>query len=73
MQIFLITFSIIVLIIVILVGSSLIWKRLNRFNQQLFKRAWDHERFLMEIHSECNEEVQSKIESYLNSIKPLED
>ena len=71
MQIFLITFSIIVLIIVILAVSSLVWKRLNRFNQQLFNRAWDHERFLMKIYPDCSEVVQNKIESYLNSIKPL--
>ena len=70
--IIIITFLAILLVIGVLKAWSSVWKRLNSYNQQLLKRTWEHEKFLMQIYEDCPPEIQSKIESYLNAVKPLE-
>lgn len=40
-------------------------------NIKLFARTWKHERFLMEIYSDCPKDVQEKIEKYMNEVESL--
>jgi hypothetical protein len=49
----------------------ILWKRMNKFNQSLFERCWEHEKFLMTIYDRCDEQIQEEIEKYLNNVPPL--
>lgn len=46
--------------------------KIQRYNQQLFIRAWQMEVMLMYVAKESSPELQERIETFLDSIEPLD-
>lgn len=46
--------------------------KIQRYNQQLFMRAWQMEIMLMYVVKECEPELQAQVEQFLEAIEPLD-
>lgn len=46
--------------------------KIQRYNKQLFLRAWQMEVMLMYVAKESSPELQERIETFLDAIEPLD-
>jgi len=46
--------------------------KIQRYNRQLFQRAWQIEMYLIHIAQQSSPEVQTRIEKFLDAIEPLD-